>query len=260
MALEQLQLSIDASVATITVNRPQALNALDRATLHELDSLLDRLRDDSAVRVLILTGAGEKAFVAGADIKELAALSALQASLHAAMGQAVFAKLEALGKPSIAAINGFALGGGLELAMACSLRIASSKARMGLPEITLGLIPGFGGTQRLPRLIGTGPALHLVLTASMIDAARALQIGLVSEVVEPEELLPTANRIANQLAGFSPAILRLASQTVRHGSEMPLTEALAFEAAQFGVAAGTDDAREGMAAFIEKRKAKFEGR
>lgn len=259
MALENLQVSIDASVATITVNRPQVLNALDRATLHELDTLLDQLREDSAVRALVLTGAGEKAFVAGADIKELAALTALQANVHAAIGQAVFNKLESLGKPSVAAINGFALGGGLELAMACTLRIASSKARMGLPEITLGLIPGFGGTQRLPRLVGQGHALHLILTATMIDAARAAQIGLVSQVVEPEELLDTAARLAGQLAGFSPAILRLADQTVRHGSEMAFTEALAFEAAQFGVAAGTDDAREGMAAFVEKRKAKFEG-
>lgn len=260
MALENLQLSIEASVATITVNRPQALNALDRATLHELDTLLDRLRDDSAVRALVFTGAGEKAFVAGADIKELAALTGLQANLHAAMGQAVFAKLEALGKPSVAAINGFALGGGLELAMACTLRIASSKARLGLPEITLGLIPGFGGTQRLPRLVGQGHAVHLILTGAMIDAARAAQIGLVSQVVEPEELLDTAARLAGQLAGFSPAILRLADQTVRHGSEMAFTEGLAYEAAQFGVAAGTEDAREGMAAFVEKRKAKFEGR
>lgn len=260
MALENLQLAIDASVATITVNRPTALNALDRATLHELDGLLDQLREDAAVTALVVTGAGEKAFVAGADIKELAALSGLQAQAHAAMGQAVFSKLEALGKPSIAAINGFALGGGLELAMACTLRIASAKARMGLPEITLGLIPGFGGTQRLPRLVGRGHALHLILGGGMIDAARAAEMGLVSEVVEPDQLLTTATGLARKLAGFSPAILRLAEQTVRHGSEMAFTDALAFEAAQFGVAAGTDDAREGMAAFVEKRKAEFRGR
>jgi enoyl-CoA hydratase len=259
MKLENLQLTIEAGVATITVNRPQALNSLDRATLCELDGALDRLRDDAGVRVLILTGAGEKAFVAGADIKELAALSALQANAHAAMGQAVFAKLESLGKPSIAAINGFALGGGLELAMACTLRIASSKARMGLPEITLGLIPGFGGTQRLVRLVGQGHALHMILTGQMIDAPRAAQIGLVSQVVESEQLAETAKALAAQLAGYSAVTLRLASETVRHGAEMAFTDALAFEAAQFGVAASTEDAREGMAAFVEKRRPAFQG-
>mgnify|MGYP006284750721 FL=1 len=257
--MQNLECSIADGIATVTLNRPKALNALDTATLRELNQLLDDLATDDAVRVLILTGAGEKAFVAGADIKELAELSPLQARHHAAMGQGVFNKLESLGKPSIAAINGFALGGGLELAMACTLRLASENAKLGLPEITLGLIPGFGGTQRLSRLVGQGHALHAVLTGGMIDARRAAEIGLVNEVTAADGLMDAAGALASKLAGFSAATLRLAEETVRRGAEMAFDDALAFEAGQFGVAAATEDAKEGMAAFVEKRKPAFRG-
>lgn len=257
--MDNLTCSIADGIATVTLDRPKALNALDTTTLRELNGLLDELAADDAVRVLILTGAGDKAFVAGADIKELAALSPLQARHHAAFGQSVFNKLESLGKPSVAAINGFALGGGLELAMACTLRVASENAKLGLPEVTLGLIPGFGGTQRLSRLVGQGHALQAVLTGGMIDAARAADIGLVNEVTSPEGLMDAAGKLASKLAGFSAATLRLAEETVRRGAEMAFDDALAFEAGQFGVAAATEDAREGMAAFVEKRKPDFRG-
>jgi enoyl-CoA hydratase len=260
MELANLRYEIADGIATITVERPKVLNALNTETLRELDGLLAEVAADDAVRVVILTGSGEKAFVAGADIKELSELSSLEAARHAAMGQSVFNRLERLGKPSIAAINGFALGGGLELAMACTLRIAADSARMGLPEITLGVIPGFAGTQRLPRLVGQGRALQMVLTGGMIKADRAEAIGLVNEVVEAAGLMDRARELAGQLAGFSGAILGLAEATVRQGAEMAFDEAVAFEAAQFGVAFSTDDAREGMAAFLEKRKAVFQGR
>ena len=259
MELRNLRCETDDGIAVVTLDRPKALNALDTETLRELDGLLDQLAADDTVRVLILTGAGEKAFVAGADIKELSELSPLRARAHAAFGQAVFSKLESLGKPSIAAVNGFALGGGLELAMACTLRLASEKAKLGLPEMTLGLIPGFGGTQRLSRLVGQGHARFLVLTGGMIDAEHAGRIGLVNDVVAPEALMDRARELAIQLAGFSAATLRLAEQTVRQGAEMAFDEALAYEAAQFGVAASTGDAKEGMAAFVEKRKPEFQG-
>jgi enoyl-CoA hydratase len=260
MELENLQYELADGIATITVNRPKVLNALNGETLAELDGLLAGIPGDDAVRVLILTGAGEKAFVAGADIKELSELSPLEASRHATMGQSIFSRLEGLGKPSIAAINGFALGGGLELAMSCTLRIAADTARMGLPEITLGLIPGFAGTQRLPRLVGQGRALEMVLTGGMVKADRAEAIGLVNEVVPAAGLLDRARELAGHLAGFSAATLKLAEETVRRGSEMAFDDALAFEAAQFGVAFATEDSREGMGAFLDKRKADFQGR
>ena len=259
MELKNLQVETVEGVAVLTVDRPKVLNALDTETLRELDGVLDALAADDEVRVLVLTGAGEKAFVAGADIKELSGLSPLQARRHAALGQAIFDRLERLGKPSIAAINGFALGGGLELAMACTLRLAADTARMGLPEITLGLIPGFAGTQRLSRLVGQGRALQMVLTGSMIKADRAEAIGLVNEVVPAAELMDRARALATQLGGFSGAILGLAETAVRQGAEMAFDEGVAFEAAQFGLAFATEDAREGMAAFLEKRKAEFRG-
>ena len=259
MELANLRYEVTDGIATITVDRPKVLNALNTETLRELDAVLAEAGSDDAVRVLILTGAGEKAFVAGADIRELNELSSLEAARHAAMGQSVFNRLERLGKPSIAAINGFALGGGLELAMACTLRLAADTARMGLPEITLGVIPGFAGTQRLPRLVGQGRALEMVLTGGMVKADRAEAMGLVNEVVEAGALLDRARELAAQLAGFSAATLGLAEATVRQGMEMAFDEAVAFEAAQFGVAFATEDAREGMAAFVEKRKAGFKG-
>jgi len=260
MELSNLNYEVSDGVATVTVSRPKVLNALNTETLAELDRVVAAAAADEAVRVLIITGEGEKAFVAGADIKELSELSPLQARSHAAVGQGVFDRLERLGKPSIAAINGFALGGGLELAMACTLRVAADTARMGLPEITLGLIPGFAGTQRLPRLVGQGRALQMVLTGGMIKADRAESIGLVNEVVEAAGLMGRARELAGQLAGFSGATLGLAEAAVRQGAGMSFDDAIAFEASQFGVAFATDDAREGMAAFVEKRKAEFSGR
>lgn len=259
MELRNLSYNVSDGVATMTVSRPEVLNALNTETLAEIDQVVAAAATDKAVRVLIITGEGEKAFVAGADIKELTELSPLQARRHATVGQGVLDRLERMGKPSIAAINGFALGGGLELAMACTLRIAADTARMGLPEITLGLIPGFGGTQRLPRLVGRGRALQMVLTGGMIKADRAEAIGLVNEVVEAAGLMDRARELAGQLAGFSGATLGLAEAAVRQGAGMSFDDAISFEAAQFGVAFATNDAREGMAAFVEKRKAEFSG-
>jgi enoyl-CoA hydratase len=260
MELKNIRLTVEDKIADLVIHRPEALNALDRATLKELDHVFDQLAGDDAVRVIVITGAGEKAFVAGADIKELARNTPLQSSRHAALGQAVLGKLEAMGKPSIAAINGFALGGGLELALACTLRIASANARLGLPEITLGIIPGFGGTQRLSRLVGRGRALHMILTGKPIAAQPALEFGLVSRVVEPGELKDAARELATQLAAFSAVTLRIAEQTVRGGADLPMAEALAFEASQFGLAASAEDYAEGMQAFLEKRKPAFQGR
>ena len=260
MSASNLRCSIEAGIAEIVVQRPTVLNALNRDTLRELDALLDTLAADDAVRVLLLTGEGEKAFVAGADIKELAENSALESNRHAQMGQAVMDKLEQLGKPSVAAINGFALGGGLELALACTLRVASSNAMLGLPEITLGIIPGFGGTQRLSRLVGRGRAMHMILTGRAISAEQAERYGIVAEVVEQAELLARARKLASVLARHSAVTMRLAEETVRGGFEMPIAEALAYEASQFGLAAAAEDYSEGMQAFLEKRKPSFRHR
>jgi enoyl-CoA hydratase len=260
MELENVRLSVEDGIATVTVDRPKALNALNRATLRELDHIFDQLREDDSVRVLVITGSGEKAFVAGADITELAQNSPLENNRHGQMGQAVMDKLEALGKPSIAAVNGFALGGGLELALACSIRIASANARLGLPEITLGIIPGFGGTQRLSRLIGRGRAMHMILTGKPIKADKALEYGLVSTVVDPGELMDAARELAAHVASFSSVTLRLAEQTVREGADLSVQDGLALEAANFGLAAAAEDYAEGMSAFLEKRKPEFKGR
>lgn len=260
MTYENLEFTAENGVGTLVISRPKALNALNRQTLDELESMLDDLEGQEDLRVLVVTGAGEKAFVAGADIKEMSELSPLEAADFAHRGQRILSRLESLRVPSIAAVNGFALGGGLELALACTFRVAASSARMGLPEITLGLIPGFGGTQRLPRLVGRGRALEMILTGDMVGAARALEIGLVHEVVEPGELLEAVQKRAARLCRFSAATLALAEDTVRRGSEMAFDEALALEAARFGVAVATEDSTEGMGAFVEKRAAEFQGR
>ncbi len=257
MSDQNIRCSVENGVATIVFDRPKVLNALNRETLIEFDALLDRLAADDSTRVLLITGAGEKAFVAGADIQELAENSPLQSNRHAQLGQRVFDRLEGLGKPSVAAINGFALGGGLELALACTLRLASSNARLGLPEITLGIIPGFGGTQRLSRIVGRGRAMHMILSGKAIPADEALRFGLVSEVCEAEELMVRAEKLATTLASYSAVTLKIAEETVRAGYEMSLTDALVFEAAQFGLAAAADDYQEGMQAFLEKRKPSF---
>ena len=248
------------AIAYVTLNRPKVLNALNRATWEELRTAFEHARDDEAVRGVILTGAGDKAFIAGADIGELAHISAVDAEESSAYGQEVLNLIENLGKPVIAAINGFALGGGCETAMACTIRIAAEKAKFGQPEVALGVLPGGGGTQRLPRLIGKGRALQLILTGGMISAQEAYRIGLVNEVVPPAELISRAEAILNQIFGNAPVAVKYALESVNKGTESSLAEGLSLEASLFGLCAGTDDKKEGTSAFLEKRKAQFTGR
>lgn len=245
--------------ATVTVNRPRVLNALSTQTLDELRRALLALRDDAAVRVLILTGAGEKAFVAGADINELSVQTPTGGREHAIRGQAVFDLIEHLGKPVIAAINGYALGGGCELAMACTIRLAADTARLGQPEINLGIIPGYGGTQRLSRLVGAGRALELLLAGDPITAAEAFRIGLVNRVVPAADLMAEARRLADTLAAKAPIAMRYIIEAVHRGLQMPIAEAQILEATLFGLVSTTDDMREGTRAFLEKRKPEFRG-
>ncbi|MBT9331943.1 enoyl-CoA hydratase-related protein [Paracidobacterium acidisoli] len=260
MTYENILLEIRDSIAVITLNRPKVLNALNRATLAELDAVLDEVAANEAVRVALLTGAGEKAFAAGADIQELAVLSALEGQQLAARGQRIFAKLETLGKPVIACINGFALGGGCELALAASFRIASETARLGQPEVKLGLIPGYGGTQRLPRLVGKGAALKLILTGEMISAAAAFGIGLVDEVVPAADLLARGMELAQAIAHVAPIAVQQCLTAVHAGYDLPLDEALALEASLFGLCCATADKAEGTRAFLEKRPAEWSGK
>ncbi len=260
MAYENILSTITEGVAEVTVNRPEKLNALNRATIAELADCFASLQDDDQVRVVLLTGAGEKAFVAGADISELAGLRADQAERYALEGQRLMDLIENLGKPVIAVVNGFALGGGCELAMACSLRYAADSARLGLPETGLGLIPGFGGTQRLARLVGRGRAQELVLTADMVSAEEALKMGLVNKVVPTGELREAAGKLAAKLARKSMLTLRLALRAVGEGLQMTQTGGCGLEASLFGVAAASEDAREGCTAFLEKRKPAFRDR
>ena len=260
MAYENLLLDIKDQIARITFNRPTVLNALNFKTIAELADCLDRLGHDDSVRVLILTGAGEKAFVAGADINELARQTALDGQDTALRGQGIFRRLETMGKPSIAAINGFALGGGCELALACSMRIASRTARLGQPEVKLGIVPGYGGSQRLSRLCGKGIAQELILTGEMIGAEEALRVGLVNRVTEPAELLPTAESIARKIVANAPLAVKYSIEAIERGTQMPLEEGLFLEATLFGLCCATEDMREGTRAFLEKRPAKFQGR
>jgi enoyl-CoA hydratase len=256
---ENLLLEIRPPLAVITVNRPKVLNALNAATIEELFIALEQVVADPAVRVALLTGSGSRAFVAGADIAQVAGLDESAGRAYAERGQAVFRRLETFGKPVIAAINGFALGGGCELAMACTLRLASDTARLGMPEAKLGLIPGFGGTQRLPRLVGRGAALKLLMTGTMIDAAEALRIGLVDEVVTAEELMPRAEAIALQIAQNAPIALSRAIIAVDKGLDLSLDEGMAEEARHFGHCCGTRDKAEGTAAFLAKRPPVWSG-
>jgi enoyl-CoA hydratase len=260
MAFDHLLIERDGPVALLTFNRPQVLNALNRQTLDELDRAMLDLQRDERVRVVILTGAGEKAFVAGADINELAVQTATSARALALAGQHVFDVVEHLGKPVIAAINGYALGGGCELAMACTLRLAADTAKLGQPEIHLGLIPGYAGSQRLARLVGKAKAMELILTGVPISAAEAERIGLVNRVVTVTELLNEARALADQLAGNAPIATRYILDVINRGLEMPFAEASVFEATLFGLVAATDDMREGTKAFLEKRKPDFKGR
>jgi enoyl-CoA hydratase len=246
-------------VAVITVNRPKVLNALNRQTLSELREAFTGLSADREVQVILLTGAGEKAFIAGADIRELADLSPLEARAFAREGQQVCDLISNCSKPVIAAINGFALGGGCEVSMACHMRIASKNAKLGQPEVNLGVIPGWGGTQRLARLVGLGRAVELILTGDTIPAEEAYRIGLVNRVVDQDALLPTCEEIAGKIAGKGPLAVRLGLEAARRGLEGTLNAGLAIEADAFGLCASTSDWREGTAAFLEKRKPSFKG-
>lgn len=257
MNFENILCEVADGVAVVTVNRPDKLNALNRAITGELHSCFATLADDTACRVVVLRGAGEKAFVAGADIGEMAEMTATEAEIMARSGQALMNRIENLGKPVIAAVGGFALGGGCELAMACSFRYAADNAKLGLPETGLGLIPGFGGTQRLSRLVGRGRALELVLTGAMISAADAADMGLVNKVFSQAELMPAVMKVAGALAGKSSFTLRMALQAVNGGLEMTQDSGCRLEAALFGVCGSSEDAREGCSAFVEKRKPIF---
>ena len=255
MTYETLLVEREGAVVLVTINRPAKLNALNAQTIAELGLAMSECADDAAVRVVVLTGAGEKAFVAGADISELAVQTPAQGKDRSTAGQGVFDRIERLGKPVIAAVNGLALGGGCELAMACTLRLAADTARFGQPEVNLGLTPGYAGSQRLPRLVGKGRALELLLTGDMISAARAYEIGLVNRVVPATELRAEARTLANTLAGKAPMAVRYILELVHHGAEMPLAEAQHLEATLFGLVASTDDMKEGTRAFLEKRPA-----
>jgi enoyl-CoA hydratase len=246
-------------VAWVTIQRPEKLNALNQEVLKELDCAFAGLEHDGNVGVVVLTGAGEKAFVAGADISELKDLDSASARVQALKGQAVFQRIEDLSKPVIAAVNGFALGGGCELALACHLRVASENARFGLPEVSLGIIPGYGGTQRLPRLVGKSLALDMILSGEMVGAADALRMGLVSRVFPQAELRAGVEKLANTILSRGPLALRSALTAVHQGLEMPQDQGLQFEAALFGLLAASQDMKEGMGAFLEKRPAAFKG-
>jgi enoyl-CoA hydratase len=247
-------------VATITINRPEKRNALSGAVIAELKDAFERVAGDGAIRGAIVTGAGEKAFVAGADINELAVLSPVEARQYAARGQETFRLLETCGKPTVAAVNGFALGGGLELAMACSVRFASANALLGQPEVKLGIIPGYGGTQRLPRLVGRGRALELLLSGEPVNAAEAHRIGLVNAVVPQAGLLPHSRTWLGKVLANGPVALGLVLEAVDVGLDSGLEEGLRFEAAAFGLSSATEDRREGTSAFLEKRKPAFAGK
>jgi enoyl-CoA hydratase len=259
MPYTNLTFDVRDRIATITINRPDKLNALNDATLAELDAAIGEVIARKDVGGAIVTGSGAKAFVAGADIAELSTQGPLDGRTRAMVGQAIFSRFEQSPKPVIAAINGFALGGGLELALACHIRIASDNAKMGLPEVKLGIAPGYGGTQRLPRLIGKGRALQLMLTAEMTDAAEALRIGLVNKVVPAAELIATAEAMLKQILANGPVAIGFCIEAVNRGLDTTLAEGLVIEANCFGLIATTSDMKEGMGAFLEKRPAVFKG-
>lgn len=260
MADDLLLRETDGAVHTLTINRPDKLNALNHQVLVALAEAVEAAAADDGVRVIVLRGAGDKAFVAGADIGEFQALGTAQAAQFSQAGQRLFRRIETLGKPVIAALDGFALGGGLELALACTLRIASDRAKVGQPEINLGLIPGFGGTQRLARLAGRGAALELCLTGGPIDADRAFQLGIVNRVVPHDELDEALATLTGTLAGAPPHAVRAVIESVLHGADMAMEQALDYETRQFALCFATEDMREGVAAFLEKRKPDFKGR
>src|SRR5271166_511855 len=258
--LQNIKFEKKNQIAYVTIDRPKVLNALNTATMQELKTVFTDLKDDADVLVVILTGAGEKAFVAGADINELSQQTPVSAKEYTHRGQAIVDSIENLGKPVIACINGFALGGGCELAMACTMRLASDNAKLGQPEVKLGLIPGYGGTQRLPRLVGKGLAMQHILTAEMITAQEAYRIGLVNEVVPQGELIARAEAIAAKIIANAPLAVRYAMEAVNHGLDMTLADGLFLETALFAVCCATEDKTEGTGAFLAKRPAQFKGK
>lgn len=255
-----LLFEVNNGIGTITLNRPKALNALNCELLTELDSLLDVILKDQSIQIVIVTGSGEKSFVAGADITEMKDMSAIEGRNWGKFGQSVFEKLESLPQPVIAAVNGFALGGGCELAMACDIRIVSEKAKFGQPEVTLGITPGFAGTQRLPRLVGKGRAKEMLYTGDVIDAQEAYRIGLANKVVPAEELMPAALALAEKIKSRAAVAVQLCKAAVNKGLNMDLESGVAYEAEVFGLCFATADQKEGMTAFVEKRKAAFTGK
>ena len=259
MSFENILFEIREPLAVLTLNRPKVLNALNQATFDELETAFTELAASDSVRAVLITGAGEKAFAAGADIQELATLSAVEGQRLAVRGQRIFDLIENCGKPVIACINGFALGGGCELALACTLRLASETAKLGQPEVKLGLLPGYGGSQRLPRLIGKGAALKLLLTGEIISAAEAFRVGLVDQVVPPGELLPRSEQLGLAIAANAPLAVRQTMAAVHAGFDLPLHKALDLEAALFGLCCATEDKAEGTRAFLEKRPPVWKG-
>ncbi len=257
MAYENILFEVADGIGILTFNRPKALNALNPKTLEEVSDVIDQIRFDKGVRVLVLTGAGEKAFVAGADISEFPKMNSLQARSFAEKGQEVFSKLESLPKPVIACVNGFALGGGCEIAMSCDFIYAADTARFGQPEVNLGLIPGFGGTQRLARLVGRARAKELCMTGEMLDAQQARAMGLVNKVFPADQLMEETLKVARFLASRAPNVMRSVKQVVDRGMDVDLKTGCAFEAESFGVCFASKDAREGVSAFLEKRKPLF---
>ncbi|NIR49362.1 hypothetical protein GWO43_12820 [candidate division KSB1 bacterium] len=260
MTYENLLFETKDKIAYVTVNRPKVLNALNWQTMHELQDAFLNVRDDSEVGGVILTGAGEKSFVAGADIKELATKGPVDAKEFSIASQQILHLIEHFPKPVIAAVNGFCLGGGCELALACHMRVASENAKFGQPEVNLGIIPGNGGTQRLPRLVGKGRALELILTGNMIDAQEAYRIGLANKVTAPNELISTAEDLLNTIFGKGPVAVKLGLEAVNHGMELTLDEGVQLEANLFGLCFSTEDMKEGTQAFMEKRKPNFQGK
>ena len=257
---ENLLFEAEGGIGIVSINRPKALNALNAATVYELDRMFDELAKDDTIKAVIVTGGGEKSFVAGADISEMQSMTAIEGRNWAKLAQAVFNKIENLPKPVIAAVNGFALGGGCEIAMACDVRVASEKAKFGQPEVTLGILPGFGGTQRLPRLVGKGRAKDLLFSGDMIDANEAYRIGLVNKVVAAEELINTAKDMAKKYMSRAPLAVQVCKAAVNEGLDTDLESGVAYEAEVFGLCFATNDQKEGMAAFLEKRKANFVGK
>ncbi|HET9794046.1 MAG TPA: enoyl-CoA hydratase-related protein [Thermoanaerobaculia bacterium] len=258
MALVEIEV-VDR-ILLATVNRPEKMNALNSQVLEELDGAIQQARSNDGVGAMIVTGAGPKAFVAGADISELATMTPVTGRAHALRGQAVFSRLENLGKPVIAAINGFALGGGCELALACTLRVASENAKLGQPEVKLGILPGYGGSQRLARIVGEGRAMEICLTGEPIGAAEAFRIGLVNRVVPAGEALAAARELAGKILANAPLAVAFTMDAIHNGLDLPLEDGLELEATLFGVCASTEDMREGMKAFLEKRVARFSGK